>query len=382
MGVGGAVQPWYYFVSHLNDTPSRLRNLFDSMAQSEPSRFSYVLGNLASMFWSQFPQEWKSAILSNHAENSIWVKKAAALREIYSGLFDGDVHTPPPELLDLLWRHLNHNDPEFRTLAGIYALMYWERLSSSFREALYERFRVEPEISVLMGILLDAMNSEKIGPSLDLAEIVLKRSNDVAAAWLMAISDEKNRVNPNAEIGALGERCRIQAGPCARAFEPLDLELDEVVGEPQLIQVAWLWKLVTGSLPYVFPLNVMSVKFSGELPPSSLLRPNRKPPDPLLLAAPVLRDIACKLHGSFAVCAHRILSYYAQKLPPLLRKYLREVENGEVSFTQSEGERAEDISDKVREAIVAGRQEHETEQSVGKESVPAFPINTLGAAWR
>ncbi len=340
------------------------------------------MGSLAGPFWFQFPKEWKNAILGDHAVNSIWTERSAALQSIYSGLFDGNVDEPPSELVvDLLWRYLDHDDAEFRTAAGTFALVYWERLPVRFQAALDERFRVETEMRVLMEILRDGMSSDETAPGLGLAEVVLERGNDVAAAWLMEIIRDKNR-EPNPEESAFVGRCRAQAGTYARAFELPDLEAANVIGEPPLVQVAWLWKQVTGSTPSVSPLVKIAVPLSGEPPPASLRRSRSTPPNPLLAAAPFLRDIARRLHCSYAVCAHYILGYQAQELPLLLRKYVSEVERGEVFFTESNRQQSKDISDGVRHAILSGRRERDADREAGNRSIPAFPIHILGAGWR
>lgn len=382
MGVVGFLQPWHYFVSRLDQAPSRLRALFDEMAVSQPSRFAYILGSLASCFWSQLPQPWKNAILSDHSTNSVWEEKSAALENIYSGLFDGDVAECPPELLGLLWRYIDHNDAEFRAAAGIYILVYWERLSSRFRDVLFERFRVEPELSVLMKILDDGMSTRESGPCPDLAVIVLDRGNEAAAAWLMEVLREKNRNERKADITSLIERCRSRAGPYARAFELPELERGDIVLEIPLVQVAWLWMQVTGGAPTLGGTVEIAVPIPGEPPPASLRRPRPSRPDPLLEAAPLLRDIARGLRGSFAVCAHYILSYKAEELPPLLREYISQVERGEVLFPESDGSRPRDAGNEVREAVLSGRREREAEDALGRKSTPGFPIHALGPAWR
>jgi hypothetical protein len=382
MGVGGFIQPWYHFVSYLDQSPPKLREVFDSMAISEPSRFAYVIGSLASVFWEKFPQQWKEAILSDHAENSVWLEEPAALENIYSGLFDGDREEPPSELLDLLWHYLDHNNAEFRKIAGTYVLVHWVRLPLRFHDALRERFSRETEMSVVMEILNNGIRNKEGLPDFSLVEILLKRSNNVAAAWLMEILREKNRIEPKAEIALLVERCRTQAGDSIRAFERLELDPATVTREPPLIQVAWIWKQVTGSIPSPSPLAQLTISLPSEQPPASLIRYQAEPPDPLIAVAPFLRDIASGLHGSYAVCAHYIISYQAQKLPVLLQEYLGEVERGEIPFTKSDRKRAKDIRGEVREAILSGRDNYESEQAVGRQSIPAFPIYNLGAAWR
>lgn len=376
MGVGRFIQPWHHFVSYLDQAPPNLREVFDSMAVSEPSRFAYVVGNLASRFWSQFPQLWKNAILSDHAANSMWIEESAALQNIYSGLFDGDVSECPPELLDLLWRYIDHDDAEFRKAAGAYVLIHWARLPSRFHDAVRGRFRSEIDVGVLMEILRDGMSSEETAHGLGLAQILLERLNQVGAAWLMEIMREKNR-EPNAESSAFVERCRAQAGPLARAFELPDLEPATVAAEPPVVRLAWLWKQVTGGNPNLTGLVSISVRLPGEMPPPSLIRPRPCGPDPLLETAPFLRDIARGLRGRYTVCAHYILSHQCRRLPPLLREYLREVENGKVILTEDQSPQAEDISDEVREAIASGRSEYDARP----DAVPAFPIDTLGPAW-
>ncbi len=382
MGVGGFIQPWHYFVSHLDQAPTELRELFDSMAASEPSRFAYVMGNLASSFWSKFPQQWKNAILSDHAVNSIWEEESAALQNIFSGLFDGDVTECPSELLDLLWRYIDHDDAQFRQTAGAHVLVHGDRLPSRLQDALRERFRIETELPVLMGILNEGLNSKKSAPGLSLAEVVLERGNEVAATWLMEILRDRNRGESNAEINAFIERCRHQAGVCARAFDLPTLEPANVAVEPPIIRLAWLWKQVTGSNPSLGGLVKISVPLPGEPAPASLRVSRPAPPDPLLEAAPLIRDIARGLHGSYAMCAHYILAYQQQELPPLLREYLSEVERCEVFFTEGNKPQSKDISSQVREAIVSGRQEKKENQDAGNDYTPAFPIHTLGAAWR
>lgn len=376
MGVGGFIQPWHYFISHLDQAPPKLREVFNSMAVSEPSRFAYVVGNLASRFWPQFPQQWKKAILSDHAANSYWKQESAALQNIYAGLFDGDVNQPPAELLDLLWRYLDHDSAEFRKAAGAYVLIHWARLQSRFHDALYKRFRTETEMPVLMEILYDGFDSRKTVPGFSLAEIVLDRGNEVAAAWLMEILREKNR-EPNAEESAFVGRCRAQAGTYGRAFEVPDLEAANVIGEPPLVQVAWLWKMVTGGTPSVSGVVKIAVPLPGEPPPPSLRRTLSTPPNPLLAAAPFLRDIAQELHGNYAGCAHYILGYRERELPPLLREYLRAVEAGEVMFTDEGTPQPDDISDEVRDAIAVGRKEYDA----SPDAIPGFPIDRLGASW-
>lgn len=382
MGVDGFTQPWHYFVLHLDKAPPHLREVFDSMAVSEPSRFAYVMGELAGPLWQQFPQQWKDAILSDHAANNIWEEKSVALKNIYFGLFDGNVDMPPSELLDLLWRYLDHGDAEFRAAAGTYVLYHWERLPSRFHDALRNRFKIEPEMPVLMKILSEGMRSKESASGLALAEMILERGNEVAAAWLMELVRENNRNESNAENSAFVERCRVRTGAYARAFELPDLEPAKVVDEPPLVQVAWLWKQVTGGRPYLEPLGQVSIPIPGEPPPESLIRRQSRLADPLLEVAPFLRDVARGLHGYYAVCAHHILSHQVQKLPILLQEYVSEVERGEVSFTESNSLQAKDISNEVREAILTGRREREAEQESGRQRIPAFPIHTLGAAWR
>lgn len=382
MGVDGFTQPWHYFVSNLDKAPPHLRDIFDSMAANEPSRFAYVMGELASSLWQQFPQQWKHAILSDHATNTIWVDKAAALKNIYFGLFEGDVATPPSELLDLLWRYLEHDDFEFRAAAGIYVLVHWGRLTSRFHDALNERFRVEPEMPVLMEILSQGMSRKESSRGLALAEIILERGNEVAAAWLMELVRQVHRNEPNAESSAFVERCRVRAGANARAFELPDLESAEIVDELPLMRVAWLWKHVTGSSPNLSRLSQISVPILGERPPATQIRRGPRPPDPLIEAAPFLRDVARGLHGAYAVSAHYILSRQAQNLPALLQDYVGEVERGGITFTDSDISPTKDISEEVIAAVLNGRQDREAEQSSGRRSLPAFPIHSLGAAWR
>jgi hypothetical protein len=43
------------------------------------------------------------------------------------------------------------------------------------------------------------------------------------------------------------------------------------------------------------------------------------------MAAPLVSDVARRLHGSFSICAHYILGHEAEKLPPSLQEYLSEL---------------------------------------------------------
>jgi hypothetical protein len=61
---------------------------------------------------------------------------------------------------------------------------------------------------------------------------------------------------------------------------------------------------------------------------------------------------------------------------------MSEVERGEVIFTDTNSSQAKDISNEIREAILSGRREREAERASGRQRIPAFPIQTLGATWR
>lgn|SRR5215216_1190855 len=233
-----------------------------------------------------------------------------------------------------------------------------------------------------MKILYGGINSKNSTQGLTLAETVLARCNEVGAAWLMEIVREKNRSDSSPQNSAFIERCREQAGPNVLAFELPDLDHAQVQDESELVQVAWLWKHVTGGRPNLSSTVQIEVHLPGEPPPTTLIKPSQPKPDKLTMAAPFVSDVARRLHGSFSICAHYILGHEAEKLPPSLQQYLSKAENGEISFTQSSTPEAEDITDQVKAAIISGRRDRAMESRDNRHITPAFPIQNLGAEFK
>jgi hypothetical protein len=229
-----------------------------------------------------------------------------------------------------------------------------------------------------MGILYGGINSKNNLYGLTLAKIVLDRCNHVGASWLMEIIREKSRNDSNPQNTAFIKRCREQAGPSALAFELPNVDPAKVHAQSELVRVAWLWKQVTGGPPNLSSSVQIKVHLPGEPPPITFIKPVAPKPDPLIIATPFICDIARGLHGSFSTCAHYILGHEAEKLPPLLQEYLSRVENGEICFTHNTNPEAEDITDQVKEAIVSGRRDRETESRDNRHITPAFPIQNLG----
>lgn len=161
-------------------------------------------------------------------------------------------------------------------------------------------------------------------------------------------------------------------------FELPDFDPAKVQDQLELVQVAWLWKQVTGGSPNLSSSVQIQVHLPGEPPPITFIKPVTPKPDPLIIAAPFLCDIARRLHGSFSTCAHYILGHEAEKLPSLMQEYLSRVEKGEICFTQNTNPEPEDITDQVKEAIVSGRRDRETESRDNRHITPAFPIQNLG----
>ena len=292
--------PWEYFVRHFSDAPKSMADFFDELAKRDPSGFSFVMGKLASGYWSQF-------------------------------------QPPPAELLERLRENLTNAKPEFRALAGTWTLIYWEHLSEEFQDQLRTLFRTEQEPGVLLEILHEGMGREDDAHDLELASIAVQRANDVMAACLLNVFISKSRTGQKPDLMDLIEKCKIEGGQYSRAVLLQGIDAKAVDSEPDIVKLAYIWKIVTES---------SSSKKASDENCSGII------------------GLINKLSGEHRQLAYYIVAYHEKELPERLREFIKSLEI--------------DDDQETKETISEARKDDAENRRPNGRALPGLPIYTFG----
>lgn len=197
--------PWLYFLLNLKVAPRNLVARFDNLSGSRPDLLAIIMGEMFGMYAKHFPPHWRAAILSPASCSSL-----PAQEQVLGRVFWWNAE-PPPELVPLLQKQLQHSDWRIRAHTTAFILNNKDHLPPTLVSGARRFVKTERNPLGLLELTRHKLDDSKTR----IANVLLTNGDKACSAALLNLLLNESNFDTSAQ--ELAKKCLRPGGDYARA---------------------------------------------------------------------------------------------------------------------------------------------------------------------